>query len=288
MGVWTIALCYSRGNELDGFCPLEELDGIATEDVLRALYSVGLLDTCEREGVPGVMVLRYADHNETKEQIEARKSADKARKAKPRAASTRKTSGPMDDSDRIPSGIRLTDHPGIPGSDSDSGSVSDLDLGDPDPGCPEDPLKTSTSATASPDSPDRPIAGTELPSGASMLPAARHGGFGNVGDAVPPPKTLVDLSMPLTEGMRAAASMAGIVDVDRAFSEWKARKKSSGWTSVDWSAAWMAELGGIARRERTERDRNPGQPARSEARPEQPRPPYHRAIEPLRPVRARG
>ena len=75
------------------------------------------------------------------------------------------------------------------------------------------------------------------------------------GDAVPPPRTLVDLAMPMTEAMRSAAQMAGVAHPEQAWTEWKARKKSLGWTSADWEASWLADVGVVARRERTERDR---------------------------------
>ncbi len=90
---------------------------------------------------------------------------------------------------------------------------------------------------------------TERPSHVRVVPALP------AGDAVPPARTLVDLAMPMTDSMRDTASMAGVLDPDRAFVEWKARKKSLGWTSSDWEAAWLADVGAVARRERTERDR---------------------------------
>lgn len=133
MGVWMAALCYSRGQELDGFCPWEELGSFTSKQVLDWLVKVGLFSLEDRDGEHGVIVLKYADHNETKAQIDARRAADRSRK-KGRGIQP-VPSGILPDSNGIPTGIRLDSdriplgtHPvvtvGFPGSDSDSDSPS--------------------------------------------------------------------------------------------------------------------------------------------------------------------
>jgi hypothetical protein len=142
IGVWTTALCYSRREELDGFCPEEAFDLIATEEILGQLVRVGLFSRKEQDGVHGVIVLKYAEHNETKADIELRKVADRCRKGKGRAPSTQPNSdrnpiGIQTESDRNPNGIRsdseklpVTDSTGIPVSDSDSDSDSEISEGE--------------------------------------------------------------------------------------------------------------------------------------------------------------
>ncbi len=120
LGVWLTATCYTRDEQLDGFCPAEALDAIASDAALSALIDVGLFKRSTRDGVEGFVVLKYAEHNETKAEIQSRMEADRKRKGK-RSATVQKDSG------QSPGGIQQ-DSVGIPGSDSDSGSVSDLDL----------------------------------------------------------------------------------------------------------------------------------------------------------------
>jgi hypothetical protein len=125
LGLWLRALCYTRGQELDGFCPLEELEAPGSTEIIDWLVTVGLLAREEQDGVHGVRVLRYELHNETKAEIESRKLADRQRKhnSTPPSAPTdskRHRKGRQKDSHRIPNGIQTK---GIPDSDS----VSDSD-----------------------------------------------------------------------------------------------------------------------------------------------------------------
>jgi hypothetical protein len=117
VGVWTLALLYSRRHELDGFCPLEAIDQVARDKAVDQLVAVGLVSRDVHDGVHGIRILRYSDRNETREEIARRKESDRKRKWKP--------PGIQPDSDRNPKGIRAQ---GIPDSDSDSDSDSDLDL----------------------------------------------------------------------------------------------------------------------------------------------------------------
>ena len=68
IGVWLVALCYSRHFELDGFCPTEDLHAFASEDVVQDLVDVGLLARGEQDGLAGVVVVNYAECNPTKAQ----------------------------------------------------------------------------------------------------------------------------------------------------------------------------------------------------------------------------
>jgi hypothetical protein len=80
LGVWTAVLCYTREHMLDGFCPLSAIREIANDGVLDELVAQGLMARTEREGRPGVVILNYAKHNETKTDIERRMSTDRTRK----------------------------------------------------------------------------------------------------------------------------------------------------------------------------------------------------------------
>jgi hypothetical protein len=80
LGVWTAALCYSREHMLDGFCPLVAIRWIAADEVVEELVAQGLLAHAEREGRPGVAIVNYAKHNESRAEIERRLQADRRRK----------------------------------------------------------------------------------------------------------------------------------------------------------------------------------------------------------------
>jgi hypothetical protein len=80
LGAHFAATCYSRKEEQDGWCPLEALDAVATPETIRRLVDVGLFEFEEKDGVPGVRVLKYEDFNETSEQIQRRLAKDRRRK----------------------------------------------------------------------------------------------------------------------------------------------------------------------------------------------------------------
>jgi hypothetical protein len=114
VGVWTAALCFSRDHMLDGFCPLGALDPFATDEIVDELVAQGLLVRAEREGRPGVVIVNYAKHNETKAEIERRLNSDRRRKKPERIPR-----GVRTDSDRISRGVR-TDSDRIPCSETES------------------------------------------------------------------------------------------------------------------------------------------------------------------------
>lgn len=114
LGVWTAATCWTRDREQDGFCPLEHLEQFGGPKVVDSLVDVGLFELGAKDGVPGAFVLKYADHNETKQAIQARREATRERVAEhrrnsPRNAVTAAVTSP------VPIAV-------VPGSDS----VSDL------------------------------------------------------------------------------------------------------------------------------------------------------------------
>jgi hypothetical protein len=80
LGAWLAAGCYSRMEELDGWCPAEHLDAVASPLTLESLVAVGLFERSDRDGVPGYVVCKYADTNDTKEEINARLAGDRRRK----------------------------------------------------------------------------------------------------------------------------------------------------------------------------------------------------------------
>lgn len=125
LGVWTAALCYSRGAELDGLCPIEAIETMATDELIDWLVTVGLFRRVTLDGIGHVEVLKYAEHNETKVEIEKRRNATKKRVAEYRKqrgnAGCNAVRNAHGNADVTGAGIVS-----VPGSDSDS--VSDLSL----------------------------------------------------------------------------------------------------------------------------------------------------------------
>src|SRR5579859_6132954 len=80
LGVWIAALCHSRLHELDGFCPTESLHAFAGEEIIQALVDVGLFARGEQDGLTGVVVVNYAEFNDTKQDIKGRLKRDRVRK----------------------------------------------------------------------------------------------------------------------------------------------------------------------------------------------------------------
>ena len=117
LGVWLAALCYSRLHELDGFCPTEALQGYAGERVIRDLLDVGLIARAEQDGLAGVVVVNYAEFNETKSDIDDRLQRDRIRK------------------DRVsfPRGIRSDSHPHSAVKPVEKSGVEKDLISDPDP-----------------------------------------------------------------------------------------------------------------------------------------------------------
>lgn len=115
MGVWMLALLWTRGHERDGFCPIEALHKVAREKIIAKLEAVGLVTReVDEYGVHGIRVLRYEAHNETKAQIDKRKEIDRRRKGSvtPRGVQRDSVRNPLESTD------------GFPGSGSGSGSDS--------------------------------------------------------------------------------------------------------------------------------------------------------------------
>lgn len=239
MGVWLAALCYSRGQELDGFCPLEELEPFATKGIVDWLVRVELFAREEQDGAHGVRVLKYADHNETKAQIDARRQKDRFRKNKPRSIaspvgiqeeSAGTPLGFQTESERNPNGIQLDSRKippspvaGIPGSDSDSLSGSDLSL-------PESSLKTPT---ADPDKSD----GEPRPS-------------------VAPTPRLIDPKLELDPESRESAAMMGIQEIDVQWKRFVEKSRAKGELSCDFRALFRSRLSFIRNDERREREKS--------------------------------
>ena len=124
IGLWLMALCYSREQELDGWCPLCALAEVVSgpdDPVLVALVDVGLMSLGDKDGVSGVIVLRYAEHNETKAEIAERRAHDRSRKSGQVSTKPRKTKGQnvppkprKTKGQNVPPGIRVDS--GTPGS----------------------------------------------------------------------------------------------------------------------------------------------------------------------------
>jgi hypothetical protein len=81
-GVYVCALCHSREHELDGFVPLiafRAFPSFSKKDI-DELVRVGLFERIARDGVNGVLILKYAEKNETKVDIEERRKFERNRK----------------------------------------------------------------------------------------------------------------------------------------------------------------------------------------------------------------
>ena len=123
LGVWTAALCYTRDQMLDGFCPLSFLREFAVDEVVEELVREGLFERATWNGRAGVVIANYAKHNETRADIERRLEQDRRRKSGERP---RRESRP--NSARIPrNGVR-TDSDRIPRSESESESETESEL----------------------------------------------------------------------------------------------------------------------------------------------------------------
>lgn len=120
LGLWTAANCYSRREELDGFCPLEAVESYVSDEVVTWLVEVGLFTHEEKHGAHGVRILRYDEFNETKADIERRLRADRQRKK-----GSKPPRGFQQESERNPNGIRK-ESDRTPGIGNGEGSGSDL------------------------------------------------------------------------------------------------------------------------------------------------------------------
>jgi len=127
LGLWTAALLYTRDHMLDGFCPLRALGDFAVDEVIDELVARGLLVRDVQDGCPGVVIVNYAKHNETKAQIDRRMGKDRARKRPGRAAGRRPDTGapPRSEPDRVPSGFPMASD-GIPRPESESETETEL------------------------------------------------------------------------------------------------------------------------------------------------------------------
>lgn len=80
LGVYAAAIMYSREHELDGWLPLDAIDGVATPQALKDLVDVGLVERDDGDGPgEGLRVLRYDAKNETRAVIDARREATRKR-----------------------------------------------------------------------------------------------------------------------------------------------------------------------------------------------------------------
>ncbi len=118
IGTWLVALLYTRREELDGFVPADEIEHLATADIVRDLVEVGLFSAEEKDGVHGFRVLKYEVWNETKRDVERRLKGDRMRKKSKPAPARRQpdssayppTSGSIPDGiPKLPVGIPPTE-----------------------------------------------------------------------------------------------------------------------------------------------------------------------------------
>jgi len=119
LGVWTAAVCVSRRREKDGFCALEWVESFATDETIGILVDVGLFERVTQDGVPGVLVLRYDEFNETKAQIDKRLSDDRNRQRARKDGTGAARSGAVPDGNRLETGRNDT---GTTGTGNGNGS----------------------------------------------------------------------------------------------------------------------------------------------------------------------
>jgi len=165
-GVWTAALCYSRLHELDGFCPSEVLHAFAGGEAIQDLVDVGLFARAEQDGLVGVVIVNYAEFNDTKADIDDRLQRDRARK----------------DRSLVPRGIRSDSHPSsavkpVEKSGVEKDLISDSDARAPEPA--PTPTPKLCPATLPPDIPAH-VSAQETP---VQPPAFGYGTFGMHVDA---------------------------------------------------------------------------------------------------------
>ena len=117
LGVYVAMICHSREFELDGFVPAAALRGFPSHSKkdVDELLRVGLIESAEVAEAKGYRIVKYAEKNETKEEIAARRAATNARVAKHRNGVTPPVSN------GVSNGIGNEFVPG-------SGSVFDSDL----------------------------------------------------------------------------------------------------------------------------------------------------------------
>jgi hypothetical protein len=171
LGVWLAALCHSRFHELDGFCPTEALHGFLPDEAIEDLVNVGLFARGEQDGVVGVVVVNYAEFNDTKADIDDRLQRDRVRK----------------DRSLVPRGIRSDSHPSsavkpVEKSSVEKDLISDSDARatdrSPDSSLPSLPPETPVHVPA-PGAPVHVLA----PDTSVHHPASDHGTFGMHVDA---------------------------------------------------------------------------------------------------------
>lgn len=250
IGVWTLALLWTRENERDGFCALEALDKVARRKIIQELERVGLVTSeADEDGVVGIRILRYEEHNEVKAEIDARKEADRSRKSKPgsrheRAIPAAVPSGIRTEADGIPSdgtrSVPVDDLAGIRGSDSLS-----LDLLVTAPDLDKDP-SGSTGAW--------PVClAQEAESG--TLPIAKA--VARPRPTLAPTQRTIDPKLPLNEEARATAEIVGIPvgDVAASWRKFVAKQTALGALSCNFYATWTAWATDESRYLKRERDR---------------------------------
>jgi len=211
VGYWTGALAYSRDHELDGFLPKEAVGiifGLGEKEgrkLADQLVAVGLF---EREG-EDYRICNYAEKNETKEQIDARRASTRTRVKRHRSG----VAGQVTHAITTPV-TTLS----VPGSDSDSGSDS------------------------------------EIRSGASAVPSfGDDEAFEcRVALAPYPAERYIQPTDKLTAELRAIADMATVQDIDAAWLQFCGHYAGKWLHVTGWWQKWCVTA---AKRERVDRDR---------------------------------
>lgn len=167
--LWLWGLLYARGQETDGFLPEAFVRGAWGEsaehnlELAERLVAVGLWERVDG----GWTMLRYADHNETKAEIEDRRAKERRKKKDQRERD-------FNNLRRVSPGESPGDPRGIPDSDSDSGSGKrDQEAEERD--------RDARARAAPPPSAPRPVAPPTAPPGAQDGP-----GSSRLGPTLPP------------------------------------------------------------------------------------------------------
>lgn len=128
VGYWAAALCYSRGEELDGHLPAEAVGlilALGDRDARKLADRLCLasVDLFKSDGAGGYWILKYDEFNETKAQIEQRRAQTRKRVGKHRSNAA---------SNAVTNIVTNASGNGnVPGSGSVSSEISSSEIRDP-------------------------------------------------------------------------------------------------------------------------------------------------------------
>lgn len=243
LGVWTAALCFSRGEELSGWCPSEAIEAIASEESVGCLVDVGLFSRGDEDGVAGVWILKYEQFNDTKEQIDAARLRARAKKTAQRHPHV-----PEGVPSAVPGDTPGTDR-GSPQGSPDSAPVSDS-LSSPvfvtaheiqsDPVIAVPESATVAAAKPAPALVMLVPPGTTPPLVERRAPSDRPARIAPMTHSVAATRQ-ISKDEPITDELREAAKMRGVQDVDHAWAKFTGHNDGRIVPVAGWWQSWCAD-----------------------------------------------